>query len=153
MSTEPDRKIYYTSVHRMAVDDKRRLQVPSKWRAGGEDVGFTLMVWPSGPSGPCLRGLPPRQMDVLMETIEQMSAADPAAVALRRLIGSKTELAALDKSGRICLPDEMAREAGIQREAVLVGLLDRFEIWSPEKHEETSRTDEQLAQEAFKLLS
>jgi hypothetical protein len=38
----------------------------------------------------------------------------------------------LDKAGRICLPEGMARAAGIKDEAVLVGLLDRFEIWNPE---------------------
>ena len=58
----------------------------------------------------------------------------------------------LDKAGRICLPDEMARAAGIKDEAVLVGLLDRFEIWNPARYEKVKAADAVLASEAFKLM-
>ncbi len=57
-----------------------------------------------------------------------------------------------DKAGRICLPDEMARAAGIKDEAVLVGLLDRFEIWNPSRYETVKAADAVLASEAFKLM-
>jgi DNA-binding transcriptional regulator/RsmH inhibitor MraZ len=46
----------------------------------------------------------------------------------------------------------MAREAGITDQAVLVGLLDRFEIWSPERYEKVRAADAVMAQEAFKLM-
>ena len=59
---------------------------------------------------------------------------------------------AVDKAGRICLPEEMARAAGITNEAMLVGLLDRFEIWSPQRYRQIEVTDNVLAQEAFKLM-
>ena len=58
----------------------------------------------------------------------------------------------MDKAGRICLPDEMARGAGIKDEAVLVGLLDRFEIWNPERYEKVKAADAALAPDAFKLM-
>ena len=47
----------------------------------------------------------------------------------------------MDKAGRICLPDEMARGAGIKNEVLLVGLLDRFEIWNPERYEKVQAAD------------
>ena len=46
----------------------------------------------------------------------------------------------------------MAKAAGIKNEAVLVGLLDRFEIWSPDRYVKVTAADEVLAQEAFKLM-
>ena len=58
----------------------------------------------------------------------------------------------LDKAGRICLPEEMAEAAGIKSEAVLVGLLDRFEIWNPARHEKIKATDAVMAHEAFKMM-
>jgi MraZ protein len=60
--------------------------------------------------------------------------------------------APLDKAGRICLPEAMAKAAGIGEQAVLVGLLDRFEIWSPERYELVKTSDAIMAQEAFKLM-
>ena len=35
---------------------------------------------------------------------------------------------------------------------MLVGLLDRFEIWSPERYEKVKASDAIMAQEAFKLM-
>ena len=81
-----------------------------------------------------------------------MSNSDANKGVLKRFIGSGSEQVALDKTGRICLPEEMAREAGITEEAVLVGLLDRFEIWSPERYEKVRAADAVMAQEAFKLM-
>jgi len=58
----------------------------------------------------------------------------------------------LDKAGRICLPDGMAAAAGIKEDAMLVGLLDRFEIWNPERYEKVRASDAVMAQEAFKMM-
>jgi MraZ protein len=58
----------------------------------------------------------------------------------------------LDKGGRICLPDEMARKANIMDEVMLVGLLDRFEIWNPDRYENVKAADAVLAPKAFELM-
>ena len=39
----------------------------------------------------------------------------------------------LDKVGRLCLPEELANVAGIKQEAVLVGRLNKFEIWATDR--------------------
>lgn len=111
-----------------------------------------LIVWPNGDHGSCIRVVPPKQMASLMNEIQNMSAADAKAVALRRWLGSHSDHVSMDKSGRVCLPEGMASEAGIEKEAVLVGLLDRFEIWNPKRYESVSASDAVLQPEAFKLL-
>jgi MraZ protein len=58
----------------------------------------------------------------------------------------------VDKAGRICLPEEMARAAGIKDQAILVGLLDRFEIWNPNRYEAVKASDAVMATEAFKMM-
>lgn len=143
---------YYNSSYRHGVDEKRRLQIPAKWRPSEAGVELTLVLWPSAKEGPCLRVLPPAQMAALMRDIDAMPNSDPNKVVLKRFIGSESDQVALDRSGRICLPEGMAKAAGISDEAVLVGLLDRFEIWNPERYEKVKLSDAVLAQEAFKLM-
>src|ERR1039457_6260173 len=143
---------YYNSSYRHSVDDKRRLQIPAKWRPAKEGVEFTLILWPKSKEGPCLRVLPPQEMAGLMQDIEAMPNGDPNKVVRKRFIGSESVQVALDKAGRICLPEEMAGAAGIKTEAVLVGLLDRFEIWNPVRYENVKAADAVLASEAFKLM-
>lgn len=99
-----------------------------------------------------MRVLPPEEMAELMRDIDAMSNGDPNKVVLKRFIGSESVQVALDKGGRICLPEGMARAAGIEDEAFLVGLLDRFEIWNPERWEKVRSSDAIMAQEAFKLM-
>lgn len=152
---EPEENIeprYYNSLYRHGVDEKRRVQIPAKWRPSSPGVEFTLILWPKAKEGPCLRVLPPKQMAVLMRDIDAMPNTDPNKGVLKRFIGSESVQVAVDKSGRICLPEKMARDAGIGTEAVLVGLLDRFEIWNPERYEKVQVSDAIMAQEAFKLM-
>jgi MraZ protein len=134
------------------VDDKRRIQIPAKWRPSKDGVEFTLILWPKSKEGPCLRVLPPQEMAELMRDIDAMPNGDPSKVVLKRFIGSESVQVALDKAGRICLPEEMAGAAGIKDEAVLVGLLDRFEIWNPERFGKVRASDAVMAQEAFKMM-
>lgn len=143
---------YYNSCYQHGIDEKRRVQIPAKWRPTQPGVEFTLVLWPKPKEGPCLRVLPPKQMANLMRDIDSMPNGDPSKVVLKRFIGSESVQVPLDKVGRICLPEQMARAAGINDQAVLVGLLDRFEIWSPERYEKVKTSDAIMAQEAFKLM-
>jgi len=142
----------YNSTYEHGVDEKRRVQIPSKWRPSEEGTELTLVLWPKSEVGPCLRVLPPAQLAKLMQEVNAMPNSDPNKVVLKRFIGSGSVQVTLDKGGRICLPEKMAKEAGIEDVAVLVGLLDRFEIWSPARYEHVKASDAIMAQEAFKLM-
>lgn len=145
-------RTYYNSIYRHGVDEKRRVQIPAMWRPSAGEVEFTVIVWPQSIEGTCLRVLPPEEMAKLMADINAMPNGDPKKTALKRVIGGASVQVALDKGGRICIPEEMARAAGIAGEAVLNGLLDRFEIWNPERFERRQAADAVLANEAFKML-
>lgn len=152
MSEAPNKKIYFNSSYRHGVDEKRRLQIPAKWRPEEEGVELTVIEWPKHQAGTCLRVLPPHKMDQLMADIDAMPNSDPNKVVLKRVIGSKSEQVALDKSGRICLPEAMARAAGIKDEVLLVGLLDRFEIWNPARYENVEAADAVHSPKAFEMM-
>ena len=143
---------YYNSLYRHGVDEKRRVQIPAKWRPEKAGTELTLMLWPQHQAGTCLRVLPPSQMAKMKADIDAMPNGNPNKTVLKRFIGSESVQVTLDKAGRICLPDEMARAAGIKDEAVFVGLLDRFEIWNPNRYENVKAADAVLASEAFKLM-
>jgi MraZ protein len=143
---------YYNSRYRHGVDEKRRVQIPAKWRPEKEGMELTIILWPKHQAGTCLRVLPPDEMAKLKAEIDAMPRGDASKGVLKRFIGSESEQVTLDKGGRICLPEEMARAAGIKDEAMLVGLLDRFEIWNPSRYEHVKAADATFATEAFKLM-
>lgn len=142
----------YNSTYRHGVDEKRRIQIPSMWRPTAESFQFTLIVWPQRQEGPCLRVLPPKEMAELMASLDAMPNGDRNKTILKRIIGSESTQVTLDKAGRICVPEEMATAAGIDEEVILVGLLDRFEIWDPQRYAKVKAADAVMASEAFKLM-
>ena len=158
-TTSNNEVILYQSIYHHGIDDKRRVQIPAKWRPSSDDVEFMLILWPQGTLADVnLMVLPPARAAALLAKIQEMPTGDPAAMSLRRLLGSKSDSVKMDKAGRIMIPEVMAKKAGLDketgldREAVLVGLVDRFEIWNPDRYQKISQTDEALLSEAFKLI-
>lgn len=135
------------------IDEKRRLQIPAKWRPEeGDEMEFTIIPWPKHQAGVCLRVIPPDKLEKLMADIEAMPNTDPRKDVLLRLAGSRSEQVTLDKAGRICLPEGMARAAGLKNEAQLVGLFQQFEIWDPARYKQVEAAVEVNAANAFELM-
>jgi MraZ protein len=51
--------------------------------------------------------------------------------AVTRLLASRAADCVLDVQGRILLPPALRAAVSLEREAVVVGVLDRFEVWAP----------------------
>ena len=144
---------YYNSIYRYAADERRRVQVPAMWRPASSGVEFTLILWPQSNEGACLRVLPPKKMAELMVTIDAMPNGE-RKTALKRVIGTASVQVALDKGGRLCIPEDIAGGADIKAngKVALVGLLDCFEIWNPERYDRVKAADAVLTHDAFKLM-
>jgi MraZ protein len=143
-------KMTYDSLHRYAVDPNRRVQLPLPWRAPRKPVEFTMIVWPQHKCGPCLRVLPPEEMAKLRERIEAMPASEKTS--LKRHIGSSSVRISMDGAKRLGIPEEMAAAIGLKDEAVFMGMLDYFEIWSPERHKEMIAHEQPGLARSFQLL-
>jgi MraZ protein len=131
--------VNYSLVYRHSLDDKRRLPVPFRWRPK-EPIEFTLVVWPKHAAGTCLRVFPPGPWAKFRAEIENMEDIKNKPV-LKRMIGSFSTSMRLDAAGRLTIPEDMAQEADISTQAVLVGMVDRFEIWSPNRYQEAKAQD------------
>jgi MraZ protein len=152
VSDAPTKKIVFNSRFLHGIDEKRRLQIPAKWRPETEGLEFTLIIWPKHQAGTCLRVLTPARLEKLIAEIETMANSDPRKDVLRRLVGGNSEQVTLDKAGRICVPDAMAQAAGIKGEALLVGLFEFFEIWEPARYKHVEAADLVHQAKAFEMM-
>jgi MraZ protein len=48
---------------------------------------------------------------------------------MQRLFFSNAQKTTLDASGRLLVPEKLKKLVGLEREAVLVGVVDRVELW------------------------
>jgi len=134
---------------RHAVDEKNRVAVPAKWRAGAKgSKEFYVLPDPKN----CLLVLPASAMEKMLERVDDISIGEYERRDVLRVIASRAHGSPCDRQGRIVLTDELLRHAGIGKEAVLVGMLARFEIWSPERWNEVDRNAMQNFWEAAKQV-
>lgn len=107
------------------VDQKGRLAVPARFR---ESLSGTVIL--TRGIDPCLVLYPLESWEPLAAKVDALPLADPAARAFRRLMYAEAANLELDSQGRILLPPELRAWAGIEREAVIVGVNTSIEIWS-----------------------
>ena len=113
---------------------------------------MTILPWPIGEQQ-YLLVLPPARWAVLLERLNEMSLSDEEAAVGERVSGGSSSHVKLDKVGRLCLPEELANVAGIKQEAVLVGRLNKFEIWAPDRFDAPNQGSEAVAAAAIKNLN
>ena len=123
-------KAFYTGLFRHTLDDKFRLTIPSAWRYAheGEDT-FLATPHPDG----YVAVLPPAEVEKLHAKIAQVALSDGAGQDFAARFFAQTQSFSFDKSGRIGLEDALLEHAGIKRDAVLVGSLTKFNIYSPDR--------------------
>ncbi len=128
----------FTGLFRHTLDDKGRLTIPSEWRhaPAGEDT-FLATPHPDG----YLAILPPSEVAKLYEKIAAMKLSDSAAQAFNARFFSQTQSFSYDKTGRVGLSADLLKHAGIEKDAVLVGSLTKFNVYSPARwQQEEART-------------
>ncbi len=131
-------KAFYTGLFRHTLDDKGRLTIPSAWRAAhGEADAFLATPHPDG----YIAVLPPAQVERLHAKISEQKLSDASAQAFAARFFSQTQSFSFDKAGRIGLTPDLLKHAGIAKDAVLVGSLNKFNIYSPARwQQEEART-------------
>jgi MraZ protein len=146
----------YHGLFRHGVDEKRRTQIPAKWRPANLETEFTMILWPNkSHPGSHILVLAPAAARAMTEKLKGMSLSEEKPAALRRYIGAHSANVAVDKAGRMLIPEMIAGPAEIEinSEAVLVGLVDKgFEIWNPELYKASEQVDAVHQQAALDLL-
>jgi MraZ protein len=92
----------------------------------------------------CLAAWPPAEWVRLETQLGALPAFAKAVKALTRLLVSRATDCPIDVQGRIRLPPLLREAAGIERDVVVVGVLNRFEVWSPETWSSFVRDSERL---------
>lgn len=116
-----------TGEFQRAIDEKCRVAVPKPLREALGTDAKTLFVTP-GTDG----SLSLYTEAALAKLAERLAAASPNGQDVRafsRLFYAKAQAVELDSQGRIRVPSELARLAGLAAEVVMLGVQDHIEIW------------------------
>ncbi|MCC6346917.1 MAG: division/cell wall cluster transcriptional repressor MraZ, partial [Nitrospirales bacterium] len=117
-------KYYYT------LDPKGRIIIPAPLREIiAKKYDNSKLYITNAAFDKCLHLYPPEEWNRLEEKIRSMPKMDTAVqYYLRRVVASALE-GEIDKQGRILIPYEHRQDAGIGSDVVIVGQLEKIEIW------------------------
>ena len=119
------------------IDAKGRLIIPSKFR---EVLGDEFVVT-KGLDG-CLFVYENTEWKALEEKLHALPLTNANARKFSRFFLAGATTCEVDKQGRILLPAVLRDFAGIDKDAVLVGVGSRIEIWSKDAWNESNTYDD-----------
>ncbi len=126
-------KTLYVGSFRHVLDAKNRLTIPARWRFAGDEAADSYLALPQDGH---LLVLPPLEIERLYDKLASKALGDTAAQASIQKLFSQAFSFGCDKQGRVGLPEAMLRSVGIEKEALCVGSLTKFTIWSPVRWEQ-----------------
>jgi MraZ protein len=127
-----------------ALDAKGRLIIPAKFR---EELGEGAIITRGLDN--CLFLFPQEEWAVLEGKLKTLPLTKHDARQFVRFLFSGATECELDKQGRIVLPSNLREFAAIDKDAVVIGVSSRVEIWSKERWESYV----QVAEESFEDIA
>lgn len=132
------------------LDDKGRLFIPARFR---DELGPRFVITKG--LDKCLFLYSGREWEGVEEKLRQLPLTSGEARAFSRFFFAGAGDCEPDKQGRIVLPQVLREFAGIVREAVIIGVASRVEIWALDQwqnYESVSQASpEELAEALGKL--
>ncbi len=147
MKTAPIAKTVFRGATQITLDAKGRLAIPTRYReriaarCGGQlvitvDKDYCLLVYPF-----------PDWEDIEQKLIALPSMYKQVRRLQRLMVGYATEIE-MDGHGRILVPRELREFAGLDKQAILLGQGNKFELWDEkswnEKRDEWLNDDDDM---------
>ena len=119
----------------ITIDDKGRLAIPVALRElVARDCGNVLVSAYNPYEQGCLWLYPLAEWERVRDQVNALPNAKKVHRALQlKLVGAAT-FVELDGNGRVLLPASHRNATGIEKKAVLLGMGNKFELWSEQAH-------------------
>jgi MraZ protein len=132
-----------------SIDEKGRITIPSEYR---EVLGDSVYIT-QGFDGN-LQAFHTQAFEKLSDQIRSIGFLSSNSRLLRRLLFSNAKQISFDNAGRILLPAFLRETANLETVALVVGMGEYFELWTPERWQaqQDSLNDVEANEERFSAL-
>lgn len=132
-----------------ALDKKNRITIPARWRESEADEFFVI----PDQTNSYLLVMPPAEFQKVNETVSNHEGISPQERRLFiRQFYSNAQHCVADKQGRLLLPEEHCKQAGLEDEIMIVGSLTRFEIWNRKRWDEAAESSKPTYEKVANLV-
>jgi MraZ protein len=121
------------------LDQKGRVSLPAEYRRKADGSRFVLLQW----ERTHLTLFPEEVWEGRMAELLTLRREKPELASVLREVTSRAVEVAPDSQGRMLIPAWLKEKAGLDSAVLLIGALDRIELWNPEVFRETVPDDVQ----------
>ncbi|MGL4859943.1 MAG: division/cell wall cluster transcriptional repressor MraZ [Enterobacteriaceae bacterium] len=139
-----------TAVH---LDNKGRLAVPTRYRDLLSVESQGQMVCTIDLHQPCLLLYPLPQWEIIERKLSQLSSMNPVERRVQRLLLGHASECQMDGAGRILIASTLRQHASLSKEVMLVGQLNKFELWDEQTWYQQIKADIDAEQSTMEPLS
>ena len=125
------------------LDTKGRIIIPSKFR---EKLGDEFVMTKGLDN--CLFVYPKSEWDVFEEKLKTLPLTNRDARAFIRFFFAGASEGCLDKQGRVTIPSNLRKHSKLDKDAIIIGVSTRIEIWSRDEWE-SYNDDENLSYDSI----
>lgn len=136
----------FSGMSNHSVDVKGRIVLPAKFR---EELGESFYI-ARGFGNDCIQAMSKAQFDTISAKILELPA--DKAMALQYTFTATAVEVSPNASGRVMLPQTLREFAGIEGDALVIGMNNRIEIWSSQRFERFIDSQKNTIAEALTML-
>jgi len=131
------------------IDEKGRFAIPARFRdilRASEVDGITVTTLDG-----CLKAYAREEWRKIEKRILDLAEKSESMRRFRRWFIGQASECSCDKQGRVLIPPALRQYAEMERDIVLVGVLDHFEIWARTKwDQENAVLEDDMKQEELR---
>lgn len=136
----------FSGMSNHSIDSKGRIVLPAKFR---EELGDTFYLV-RGFGNCCIQAMSTEQFNTICSRIMELPA--DKAMALQYTFSATAVEVTPNAQGRVIIPQNLREFAGIEGDALVIGMNTRVEIWSQPKFDEYMASQQSTIAEALSML-
>ncbi|WP_416306130.1 division/cell wall cluster transcriptional repressor MraZ [Neptunicella sp. SCSIO 80796] len=123
----------FRSANAINLDVKGRITIPTRYRQTLLDDCQGQLVCTIDIKQPCLLLYPLPEWEEIELKLSQLSSMNPHERRMQRLLLGYATEGDMDKNGRFLLSSPLRQHAGLDKQIMLVGQMNKFELWDADE--------------------
>lgn len=139
----------FRGINTITIDTKGRLAIPTRYRSALAAEDKSPLVVTIDTEETCLLLYTAQQWQIIESNLQKLPSFNAAARRIQRLlIGHATDIE-IDGNGRVLLPPVLRTYAQLEKDVVMIGQGNKFEVWNQALWE--TKREQWLAEEAEQI--
>ena len=126
--------------YQYSLDSKGRINIPAKFRQSLSKDNYNTFVATRG-QDPCIWIYPMKEWKKIEDELRKLSSISGVHRTFIRQIARAATPSTCDKQGRITISPSLLSYAGLKKETLIIGMINKIEIWDPEILEKVDKNN------------